>query len=472
MGAVVEAIDVRRSIYPVSLIHGVPGARYSAVLLLRKSYMTAVTKGEVRRDVDTGTDRDALLYDFSIDSTTLGSNHTKYLDELIIFLEAPGRPPMTVSMDGFASRTGTAAHNQTLSENREQAVENYLRTHTTVFNPGNPHTLNRKFNGFTGSPPGEDPLFRSVRVVVHKPAVVPPPITVVPAPTTATVGKFEIDLVGWIPQPEVDNPLSLLPGAITSLLPPGMADPFFGGDNFITPATAPSGMLPPSHTFRATQHIEFTISTWGAPATASLVTTTPGTTTCLNNRRAAGGTVTFSLGAKLLRSTAKVTFSPTHDWYEVELSGVVLDPVPAAAAAALGSKLPGVPLAFRGPLAAAIAQIATKATPSLTWDATLRIQHGSKLGAFATATYAPFVGSEDSRSLLGASSVLGAGSNLVHGKIHFSKWPSAVIFIAFTAPGAPLSRQPIFFSNGMGMPRPETAFIEVPLLAKLRQLTW
>ena len=245
--------------------------------------MAPTTKGAVRRDVDTGTDRDALLYDFGVDSPVLGSDHTKYLDELILFLEVPGRPPMTVSMDGFASRTGTAAHNQTLSENREQAVENYLRAHTTVFNPGNPHTLNRKFNGFTGSPPGENPLFRSVRVVVHKPGVVPPPVPVVPTPTAATVGKFEIDLIGWIPQPEVDNPLSLLPGAITSLLPPGMADPFFGGDNFTTPATAPSAMVPPSHTFRATQHIDFTISTWGLAPVVGAVATTPGTTTCLNN---------------------------------------------------------------------------------------------------------------------------------------------------------------------------------------------
>lgn len=434
--------------------------------------MTATTKGAVRRDVDTGTDRDALLYDFGIDSPILGSEHTKYLDELIVFLSVPGRPPMTVSMDGFASRTGTAAHNQELSEHRERVVENYLRSHTSVFNPGNPHTLNRKFNGFTGSPPGENPLFRSVRVVVHKPGVVPPPIPVTPTPTPAIVGKFAIDLIGWIPQPEVDNPLSVLPGAVTSLLPPGMADPFFGGDNFTTPATAPSGMVPPSHTFRATQHIEFTISSWGLAPTVGSVATTPGTTTCLDKRRAAGGTVTFSLTATVLSSSATVTFSPLHDWYEITLSGVVMDPVPPAAAAALTRKLPGVPALLRGPLSAAIAKIATMATPALSWDATVRIQHGSKLGTFAVATYAPFIGSEDSRLLSGATSALSPGSDLIHGRIHFSEWPSAVIFISFTPPGAAVSRQPIFFSSGMGLPRPEPAFIEVPLLAKLRQVTW
>lgn len=436
--------------------------------------MAATTTGQVRRDVNTGTDRDALLYAFGVDSAVLGSDHIKYLDELIHFLEAPGRPSMTVSMAGFSSHTGTAAHNKTLSENREQAVENYLRAHSTVFNPGNPHALSRNFNGFAGSPPGEDPLFRSVRVVVHKPAVVPPPIRIIPTPatTTTTIGKFEIDLIGWIPQAEVDNPLSLLPGAITSLLPTGMADPFFGGDNFTTPTLAPSGMLPPSHTFRATQHIEFTIATWGASVTAAAVATTPGTTTCLNNRRAAGGAVTFSLAATVVSSSATVTFSALHDWYEVELSAVVMDPVPAAAARALSMKLPLVPALLRGPLTAAIGRITTMATPSLTWNATLRIQRSGTMGPYAVATYAPYAGSEDSGLLLGASSALSTGTRLIHGKIHFSQWPSAVIFVTFTPPGAPVGRQPVFFSNGMGVPRPEPAFIEVPLLAKLRQVTW
>src|SRR6185369_1856627 len=82
--------------------------------------------------------------------------------------------------------------------------------------------------------------------------LVPIPVT---TPATATVDKFEIQLFGWIPQPEVDNPLSLLPGIVKGMLPSGMCDPFFGGDNFTLPFSTPLGMAPPVRTFRASQKI-------------------------------------------------------------------------------------------------------------------------------------------------------------------------------------------------------------------------
>jgi hypothetical protein len=339
--------------------------------------MGETTAGAVERRTATATDRDALLFDFGVDSFKLGTEHTKYLEETIKFLEDPSTGPMTVSIDGFASHTGAAKHNLILSENREQAVENFLRARTKVFDPGQPHTINRNFNGFVGSPPGENPRFRSVRIVVHKPGVVPPPIPVPPVPPgpapAPTLGKFEVDLIGWIPQPEVDNPLSLLPGSIISLLPPGMADPFFGGDDFVTPLSSPIAMVK-AHTFRATQHFDFTIGTFGSAPVPGTRTATPGTTTCLDKRRSAGGKVTFSLTATLLRHDEKVTFSASDDWYEVVLSGLVLDPVPAAAAVALTAKLPGLPSFLRAPLIKAINDLTTKATPSLSWDATLRLQ--------------------------------------------------------------------------------------------------
>jgi hypothetical protein len=138
--------------------------------------MAETTEGDVLRGVESGTDRDALLFDFGIDSFKLGSEHEKYLRELIVFLEVPGTPPMTVSFDGFASRTkGTAEHNKKLSENRERAVEKFLREHSKVFGPGNLHTINPEFNGFSRSPPGENKFFRSVRIVVHRPDVKPDP---------------------------------------------------------------------------------------------------------------------------------------------------------------------------------------------------------------------------------------------------------------------------------------------------------
>jgi hypothetical protein len=344
--------------------------------------MSETTAGAVDPRTQTATDRDALLFDFGVDSFKLGTEHIKYLQDTIKFLEDPSTGPMTVSIDGFASHTGTARHNLILSENREREVENFLRAHTNVFDPGQPHTINRNFNGFTGSPPGENPRFRSVRVVVHKPGVVPPPVPVTPVPTVPpaarTLGKFEVDLIGWIPQPEVDNPLSLLPSAITSLLPPGMADPFFGGDNFVTPLSSPTATVS-AHTFRATQHFDFTISTFGSAPVPGTKAATPGTTTCLDKRRSVGGKVTFSLPATLLRHEEKVTFSASDDWYEVALSGVVLDPVPAAAAKTLTAKLPGIPHILRAPLSKAISDLATKATPSLTWDAKLRLQRDRRL---------------------------------------------------------------------------------------------
>ena len=434
--------------------------------------MAETKDGAVDPITNTPTDRDALLFDFGVDSFKLGPKHTAYLDDLIRFLEEPGKGSMTVSIDGLASHTGSEKHNLILSENREQAVENYLRAHSKVFDPGRPHTINRDFKGFSGSPPGENPRFRAVRITVHRPGVVPPPIPVPPpTPTTHTVGDFEVHLIGWIPQPEVDNPLSLLPGAVTSLLPPGMADPFFGGDDFVTPGGTPGATVPP-HTFRATQRFNFSIGAWGAPPTAGAPTTTPGVTTCLDKRRSAGGKVTFSLTATLVRSAAAVTFSKFNNWYEVTMSGVVLDPVPAAAVAALSSKVPGVSPLLRPILQEVMRKIATKATPALTWDATVRIQQGPTLSPLITAEYALFTGDEKSSTLLGASPALAPGTDLIHGKVHFSQWPSAVIYLKFSPGGAGPVIQPIFFASGATVGKPETLQIEIPKLCKVRQITW
>jgi len=151
---------------------------------------------------------------------------------------------------------------------------------------------------------------------------------------------------------------------------------------------------------------------------------------------------------------------------------MVVDPMPAAAAAALVLKLPHAPFGLRSRLLREAFELSTKATPSLTWDATIRIQQGATLSLVVAANYALFTGVEDSGSLPGASSALAPGTDLIHGKIHFDRWPSAVIFLSFTPSGGTMVTQPIFFSSGLGVPRPEPAFIEVPKLCKLRQLTW
>lgn len=426
--------------------------------------------------IASGQDFDLLVFDFTIDSDVLLSKHEQGLREAIKFVD--GSPdPVVVSIDGFASRTGTAAHNKALSDRRERVVERFLIVNSKTIGPGRANRINSDFHGFSDSPPGENPRFRSVRVVVHRPGVIPPPIPIpvpvppVPPPTTTAFGSFRLDLVGWIPQPEVDNPLNALPAIVKSLLPPGMTDPFFGGDNFSTPGATPGSILPPVHTFRATQSLKFDVGTWGDIPTVSLNTVAPGTTTCLSARRAAGGAVTFSLTAALLRSSATVSFSKLFDAYEVNMSGVVLDPVPAAAAAALTSKLPGVPALARPALVAAIQFIATKATPALTWDLTLRVQRGSTLNPFFVATYAPFVGAEASSTIPGATSSLGTtGFGLEHGKISFSLWPSAVLYLTVAPTGKPAVTQPVFFSDGSRVGKPETLQILVPKLCKFRQL--
>jgi hypothetical protein len=439
--------------------------------------MSETTKGAVERLVETATERDALLFDFGVDSPKLGIEHTKYLEELIKFLEISGSGPMVVSIDGFASRTGTAQHNLDLSRHREEAVVKFLKSKTKVFDPGQPHTLNTKFEGFSGSPPGENAHFRSVRVVVHRPGVIPPPIPIPPkpspgpTPTPSASTNFSVDLVGWIPQPEVDNPLSLLPAFIKSLLTPGMADPFFGGDDFVTPDTTPAATIK-AHTFRAIQHMDFSIGAFGGAPVLGSASTTSGITTCLSDRRSAGGRVTFSLKATLLRHSESVTFSSSDDWYEIRLSGVVLDPVPAEAARVLTSKLPGVPASLRAPLTVAIRDLATKATPSLSWDATIRLQKGPELSFKAKLEYVAFINSESSGTLTGATSALTPGSDLIHGKIHFSKWPSAVIYLTASPPGGASITQPVFFSSGKTVSKPETLQIEIPKLCKTRQINW
>src|SRR5215471_15877764 len=110
---------------------------------------------------------DILLYDFGIDSAVLQPEHVAALKGLLTGLGRAGRPVVTVSIDGFASHTGTAHHNLTLSQRREQAVAAFLRANSRLFAPAGSNKINTDFHGFAGAPPGENPMFRSVRVVVH-----------------------------------------------------------------------------------------------------------------------------------------------------------------------------------------------------------------------------------------------------------------------------------------------------------------
>ncbi len=153
------------------------------------------TDGAVDVHTATGDLRDASLWDFDIDDDTLKPAHTRYLDDLLTFLGnglaarmatvKPGQKAWTASIDGFASHTGSAQHNEYLSAMREQMVENYLRNQLDA---GRYRALlpnlefSRKFHGYRDSPAaGENARYRSVRVAVHRPGLPPPPIDIVPA---------------------------------------------------------------------------------------------------------------------------------------------------------------------------------------------------------------------------------------------------------------------------------------------------
>ncbi len=152
-----------------------------------------------------------LLFDFDIDAQDLKPKHTAFLDESISFMVdrlperlksiQPGQKHVFVwSIDGFASHTGSAEHNLILSDLREQAVEGYLQTHapiglTVTTQPDQPaHVLiNRKFHGFQqATHAGENKFERSVRLVIHRPGIIPPPK---PLPKSGST-RFKVRLLG------------------------------------------------------------------------------------------------------------------------------------------------------------------------------------------------------------------------------------------------------------------------------------
>jgi hypothetical protein len=108
----------------------------------------------------------------------------------------PGEKAWTISLDGFASRTGTAQHNEYLSAMREQAVEAYLKTFLEMKPKlAEQVKIDRTFHGFRDTPvSGENARFRCVRVVAHRPGLPPPPIPVPDAGST----RFMIRLLGLV----------------------------------------------------------------------------------------------------------------------------------------------------------------------------------------------------------------------------------------------------------------------------------
>src|SRR5437764_15475951 len=89
--------------------------------------------------------QDHLLFDYDIDDDSLKPKHKAFLDETLAFMARnlsarrqatkPGRPAWRVSLDGFASRTGTREHNLELSARRERSVQDFLSNGTQKQRP-------------------------------------------------------------------------------------------------------------------------------------------------------------------------------------------------------------------------------------------------------------------------------------------------------------------------------------------------
>ena len=162
----------------------------------------------IERPSEKPEDRDVLLYDYDINDHRLKPAHKATLDQLLKFMAEDAAQRLssgqrwTVSIDGFASRTGTAQHNKLLSEKRADCVERYLRFNLPSELIGITADIvlfNRNFHGFDKTTvPGENPLGRSVRVAVHRPGRVPGPIKLPPAKTPGTATQFKIGLLGVV----------------------------------------------------------------------------------------------------------------------------------------------------------------------------------------------------------------------------------------------------------------------------------
>jgi hypothetical protein len=121
------------------------------------------------------------LLGFAIDSAALHSKHRAWLDTHVVPVLAGGG---SVTINGSASRSGSAAHNLALSKRRADAVLAYLRRNVrrhVSYRMGSDFSVNEVAGSgerpaeFVGQKDGtEDSFFRAVMVWAwHRPT--PPP---------------------------------------------------------------------------------------------------------------------------------------------------------------------------------------------------------------------------------------------------------------------------------------------------------
>lgn len=155
----------------------------------------------------------ALLYDFDIDDWELKDNHEAWLLKAISFMASDiearkkagnliyKKASWKIFVNGYASRTGEFAHNVELSANRAQGVQKFLDKYMDKrIGPGD---IQKDFipNGFAKTTvKGEDPLGRSVNVLIQRPELLAPPQITLPdipvVPTSST--KFAVRMLGDI----------------------------------------------------------------------------------------------------------------------------------------------------------------------------------------------------------------------------------------------------------------------------------
>lgn len=162
--------------------------------------------GKVKKGSSTDPElRDIVIYNFDINDHRLKPEHEKELLDMLRFMSADYQQrksgQWTVSISGMASNKGPEAYNDQLSERRAACVERFLRFHlfdyASSVDFGNRVVFNSCFQGFRGAPPGENEEYRAVRIAVHRPGKIPPPIEIYPACAFhPTIHGFKFDN-GW-----------------------------------------------------------------------------------------------------------------------------------------------------------------------------------------------------------------------------------------------------------------------------------
>lgn len=263
-----------------------------------------------------------------------------------------------------------------------------------------------------------------------------------------------LEVFAWIPQAEVPNPISMLPGGV-GRWGPGACGPFFGGDDFVTPPASPAGWA--GRTFRARQTFAFRIPRFADPPSVGASSgVVPGTTTVLTARRAAGGRVCYSLTALVRKSAAGVAWKPSDGWYEARLQGAAEDPVPLA----VGART----------LGAVGAGVAGALTPQLEWDLVIRFQRGSTLPLMTRARYGAsrLLSLDVAAATFPAPMGLGSGVDLVHGLLTVRRFPSYVVYVTVDRGGAAPVTVPIYFADASHRALGEIVVGQTDVLRALR----